>query len=495
MPDLLIESRFDAPRLRAGNRWVLNTRACSQLGGTILLAGSVPRTVSDTIEYRVNSTGTWTAWLPVVDASLPDFTFDGAFILPADRCANYQLRGTAEIPGDYLFTIDWHRDGDPLEDASVSLTVLPASTSPEPGEVVERGISCLGVGEYGVRIVRRSTPASRGAVVGELMPYSGNWSRLLNATSDAAIRVPLRDRGGRQSDSCDILNEIRPWRHELEIHRSGHLVWAGPILNIKADPRTGQADISAKDLSAWWAKRFLLQDFNFLGTDLATIFAAYVNYTQIVDPYGLDVATTPTGILGDRTVIGRSVLSAANELSELDRTGVDWTIANRTAFVGGTTINGRNSRIPTVFTDESFRDPPITRLSGDGQGNDWYVKGRSDDDLGRYTSSDDDGVLIMSKRTEYSIEDKNSADAAARGAWERSHDPLTYVEGDNALASSAEVDIQELLPGVEAAVSLSGGGAVPMVGVLRLERIAVNFTEGNEEVSIYMQPKGMTADE
>ncbi len=495
MPDLSVESRFDAPRLRAGDRWVLNTRACTQSGGTILLLGSVPRTVSDAIEYRVNSTGTWTTWLPVPETDSPDFTFNGSFILPAGRCANYQLRGIAEASGDYPFNISWYRAGLPPVDASVGLAVLPTLTSTAPGDATEQGISCLGVGEYGVRIVKRSTPTSLGGVVGELTPYSGNWSRLLNATSDASVRIPLRDRNGRQSDDCDILNEIRPWRYELEIHRSGHLVWAGPILNIKADPRTGQADISAKDLSAWWAKRFLLQDFNFLGTDLATIFEAYVNYTQLVDPYGLEVTTTPTGILGDRTVIGRSVLSAANELSELDRTGVDWTIANRTAFVGGTTINGRNSRIPTVFTDESFRDPPTTRLSGDGQGNDWYVKGRSDDDLGRYTSSDDDGVLIMSKRTEYSIEDKNSADAAARGAWERSHDPLTYVEGDNALAASAEVDIQELLPGVEAAVGLSGGGAVPMVGVLRLERIAVNFTEGNEEVSIYMQPKGMTADE
>jgi len=495
VPDLSVESRFDAPRLRSGDQWLLNTRACTQSGGTVSLAGSVPRSVSGALEYRVNSTGTWTTWLPVPETDSIDFEFSASFILPAGRCANYQLRGVAIAAGDYPFSIGWSRVGSEPVDGSVGLVVIPGTSIVPANDGPEQGISCLGVGEYGVRIVRRATPTSRGGVVGELTPYSGNWARLLNATSDASVRIPLRDRNGRQSDDCDILNEIRPWRHELEIHRSGHLVWAGPILNIKADPRTGQADISAKDLSAWWAKRFLLQDFNFLGTDLATIFEAYVNYTQLVDPYGLEVTTTPTGILGDRTVIGRSVLSAANELSELDRTGVDWTIANRTAFVGGTTINGRNSRIPTVFTDESFRDPPITRLSGDGQGNDWYVKGRSDDDLGRYTSSDGDGVLIMSKRTEYSIEDKNSADAAARGAWERSHDPLTYVEGDNALASSAEVDIQELLPGVEAAVSLSGGGAVPMVGVLRLERIAVNFTEGNEEVSIYMQPKGMTADE
>lgn len=342
--------------------------------------------MSGALEYRVNSTGTWTTWLPVPETDSIDFEFSASFILPAGRCANYQLRGVAIAAGDYPFSIGWSRVGSEPVDGSVGLVVIPGTSIVPANDGPEQGISCLGVGEYGVRIVRRATPTSRGGVVGELTPYSGNWARLLNATSDASVRIPLRDRNGRQSDDCDILNEIRPWRHELEIHRSGHLVWAGPILNIKADPRTGQADISAKDLSAWWAKRFLLQDFNFLGTDLATIFEAYVNYTQLVDPYGLEVTTTPTGILGDRTVIGRSVLSAANELSELDRTGVDWTIANRTAFVGGTTINGRNSRIPTVFTDESFRDPPITRLSGDGQGNDWYVKGRSDDDLGRYTS-------------------------------------------------------------------------------------------------------------
>lgn len=494
MPDLSTESRFDAPRLRVGEQWVLNTRACTQGGGTVLLLGSVPRTVSDTLEYRVNSTGTWTTWLPVPATDSPDYSFTASFILPAGRCANYQLRGIAEVPADYAFNLSWWRSGSPV-DASVGLVVIAAPAVAPPSDAPEQGISCLGTGQYGVRIVARKTPSAAGGVVGELSPYSGNWARLLNATSDASVRIPLRDKNGRRTDDCDILSEIQPWRHELEIHRSGHLVWAGPITNIKADPRTGQADITAKDLSAWWAKRFLLQDFNFIGTDLATIFAAYVNYTQLVDPYGLDVATTPTGILGDRTVIGKSVLSAANELSELDRTGVDWTIANRTAFVGGTTINGMNSRIPTVFTDESFREPPTTRLSGDGQGNLWYIKGRADEDLGQYGGTDSDGVLIMAKRTEYSIEDKSSADAAARGAWERSHDSLTYIEGDNALAASAEVDIQELVPGVETAVALSGGGAVPIRGVLRLERMAVNFTEGNEEVSIYMQPKGMTADE
>lgn len=226
MPDLSVESRFDAPRLRSGDQWLLNTRACTQSGGTVSLAGSVPRSVSGALEYRVNSTGTWTTWLPVPETDSIDFEFSASFILPAGRCANYQLRGVAIAAGDYPSVSVGLAGSEPV-DGSVGLVVIPGTSIVPANDRPEQGISCLGVGEYGVRIVRRATPTSRGGVVGELTPYSGNWARLLNATSDASVRIPLRDRNGRQSDDCDILNEIRPWRHELEIHRSGHLVWAG----------------------------------------------------------------------------------------------------------------------------------------------------------------------------------------------------------------------------------------------------------------------------
>ncbi len=105
MPDLSVESRFDAPRLRSGDQWLLNARACTQSGGTVSLAGSVPRSVSGALEYRVNSTGTWTTWLPVDDTDTVDYEFTASFTLALSISA----RSGLSLASTWRFQAGWVR--------------------------------------------------------------------------------------------------------------------------------------------------------------------------------------------------------------------------------------------------------------------------------------------------------------------------------------------------------------------------------------------------
>lgn len=499
-----VSGSFAAPKIRVGQEWVFTSRACAfpslvHVGAEVRFP---PGAAGMIVEYRRNVAGDWTDWVSIGTTTDGDdrLLVVAPVAIAPGQCYSVQLRGTAPSVGAYEFTHVWLRtesEPDEAHGQSVVLQTTAITNAPAFDLTEEVGVSCLGSGQYEARIVARKTKFRPAHQIGdELQPYSGNWSRLLNGTSEASLRITMRNRDGSNRECCETVRAIDPLRHELEIYRNGKLVWAGPIWDVKAEPKQNEVEITAKDLSVWWQLRFLLQDFISRGEDLAGIFEKYVKYTTSLDDYGLDVETLPCGILGDRTVDGTSILSSSNELQELARTGVDWTLANRTCFVGGITINGQNYTIPTLLTDESFTDPPTTRKTAAGMGNDAYLKGRTV--VGHYVDPAliaPDGVLIQVKKTEYSVEDQNSADAGAKSMWDRSHEPLTYLEGDNALDPKAEIDIQELVCGVLVPIDISGGGCVPLATKLRLERVAVNFQPNTEEVSVYLQPVGSVADD
>lgn len=346
---------------------------------------------------------------------------------------------------------------------------------------------CLGLGEYDARFIARRTATSPALPIGEARCLSGSWGRALSGTTDASVVFGLAADG--PSRCADVLAKLRGWRHELELYRSGDLCWAGPVMDVLANPGQETATVTARDYSAWWSKRLVLADLIFRGVDLATIMADVLAYAFATDDPGIDVSALPTGILGDRTYAGSDAAKVSAVLEELARTGVDWTVAGRTFFVGGTEITA--GRLPGRLTDEHFATPPQTRRGGAGMVNDAYVRGNGL--LGHYGGPDPDGVLLQDVADENTIEDQGSADAAAKTWWERAHEPMPYLEGDNDLDPSAPLTMGELVPGLLAAVDVSGGGVVPLRQDLRLEKLSVSFDPNGEKVTVGLQPVGTTA--
>ena len=346
---------------------------------------------------------------------------------------------------------------------------------------------CLGTGEYDARFIRRRTTTSPAVPVGEARCLSGSWGRMLSAGTDASVVFALQADG--PSRCADVLAQLRGWRYELELYRSGDLCWAGPVMDVLANPGEGTATVTAKDYSAWWAKRLVLRDLIFRGADLATIMAAVLAYAFETDDPGIDVSALPTGIVGDRTYAASDAAKVSAVLEELARTGIDWTVAGRTFFVGGTEITA--GRLPGRLTDEHFASPPQTRLGGGGMVTDAYVRGNGV--IGHHGGADPDGVLLQDVADENTIEDQGSANAAAKTWWERAHEPMPYLEGDNDLAPSAPFTMEELVPGLLAAVDVAGGGVVPLRQDLRLEKLDVSFDPSGEKVTVGLQPVGTTA--
>lgn len=344
---------------------------------------------------------------------------------------------------------------------------------------------CLGEGSYAARFIRRRTLLGPARPIGEAPVIAGSWGRQLLLTTDGSATFAIGD----DPRCAGILAQLEPWRDELELYREpGGLCWVGPIQNVIANPEQATATVTAKDLSAWFAKRRLPTIVS-RGQDLASIAAAYIAACFATDDPGIEVAFSPTGILGDRTVAAEDLKLLGPELDELARTGVDWTVANRQFWAGGTEISGR---LPGRVVDEHFRVAPQTRRSGEGMTNDAAVRGNAVQ--GQYGGPDPiDGVWLQGVSDEPSIEDQGSADAAARSEWELASEPLLYLEGENALDPRAPFRIEQFVPGIVAAIDVSGGGVVPLRQDLRLEKIAVSFDADGEQVNVAFQPVGTTA--
>lgn len=353
--------------------------------------------------------------------------------------------------------------------------------------------ACLGEGDYSARFVTRPTPVGRRRVLGEYATAGGSFERLLCSTTDASADFDLRS---DEDDQClQVLRAavLNPWRVEMELYRiteegsSGELAWAGPVIDGSSDPDGASATVVASDLSAWWGKR-LVPPQTHRQVDLSDIFTAYVRSCFAADNPGIVVEATTTGILGDGTIDALDATMLDTALEALSRTGVDWTVANRTFYVGGREISVVGV-LEGGLVDEHFRKAPKTRCSGAGQVNDAYVRGS--DVVGHHGGADEgDGVLLQGVTDENTVETQAHADAAAATQWDRSHNPLVYLEGSNALDPAAPVLLEQLIPGLLAPLDVGRGGIVPLIQTLRLESVTVSWGTDGEDVTVAFQPPG-----
>lgn len=367
-----------------------------------------------------------------------------------------------------------------LQVNSFTITVSYMLTLPSAG-------GPLGCGDYEAYVLTRGG----GAIVAQIEWTSLQWGRVLDDTSQATI---LMDRECVQS-----VAQARPWRHELGIYRDGVQVWVGPIINPTSPVASDhfQYQLVARDLSAWWDRRFIHfdHDYTLAPVDLATIFSDFAADAMLPDNSpGLTVVTTPTGITGTMRVLATQHLIAGPQLRDLANTGIDWTAIGRSIIAGGKTIP-----VPALgkFTDDDFMMPPIPGYDGTVQANLWLIRGQGGGAAGDsiYGTASDPAAalldgLLESVDTVQTIQDNLSAQAAAQSKLALTGDNVVTLQ-DCTFAASAPVSINDLIPGALGRITLTEGN-IAVDDDYRLQRleVSVSSSDGIEQVVATFQPKG-----
>jgi hypothetical protein len=347
----------------------------------------------------------------------------------------------------------------------------------------------LGCKDYRTLILPRAT-LSR--TVLEVPWSSVKWGRVLDDTSSGSVTA-----GG--GCCTDVLRDsIRPWSHTLAIIRVGDgRVWSGPLVGIR-DTDEGIA-FDARDLSAWLDHRRVHDLHAHTLEELTSIYESLWDDAMAPDPiedYTLSV--TPGTVTGDREVLPEQNRIAGDELRELGRTGVDWTVVDRVHYVAADEIE---ADLLGLFIGEHFLSPPEVEIDGTVQANDWVVAGagggaEGDEVVGVASSTPGPEGLLESVASESGILDVTSADAAAATRLARSEVAPVFVR-QGTLAATAPVGIGQLIPGARARLSLSGrclrvDATQRLLGV----QVDVNRAGGavTEQVTLSFEPLGTVAD-
>ena len=261
---------------------------------------------------------------------------------------------------------------------------------------------------------------------GEVFPLpftSLSMSRRVDDMSDASLTLTQTTLNSfdpsEQERCCGLLSVIESWEHELILFRDGNPAsddptWVGPI--TKMTWGVDSINITARDLFQWFERRLLERDRTFTATDLADVFHQYAVDALHRDPTpNIDLTNiSATGILGDREVQVTAGRRAADELRELARSGLDFTMLGRVMLAGGT-------EIPTadlgVLITEHF-DGHQLDIDGLQTETESVVIGSPADNVGgpiRVSTGgvDADRGLVQGLANESTIKDTSSAQALA----------------------------------------------------------------------------------
>lgn len=328
----------------------------------------------------------------------------------------------------------------------------------------------LGCGEYTVYLQERG-----GRRLAQLPWERIDFGRRLDEVSDASVDIPVE--GIADDDECCFwLSQVNPWEHEVSIYRDGAEEWVGPVIEPVFSRDT--VTLAARDLFVWFEKRLLPLGRQFVAVDIGEIFQQYVEDVLALDDPGITVNAQRVGIVGDRTNDPTEFRRAADELRELARSGIDWTMVRRTMEVGG-------EEVPTEsvadLIDDAFNALEL-RIGGGETATEVVVVGGQDPDFettvfGRVGGIDPLLGLLQAAVNESSILDQHSAEAAAQTRLDLRESPPFFIDGE--LSQLAGVQFPDLVPGAAVDVDMDIGCRA-VLGTLRLR--AVNVTvEASEE--------------
>jgi hypothetical protein len=305
--------------------------------------------------------------------------------------------------------------------------------------------------------------------------------RELDDVSQASARIELAV--AQLAGCCQLLADVFPWEHELQLMRDGQEVWAGPVTATSFSPNS--IVVEASDLFVWFERRLLDEGFD-MEDDLAAIFEQTVKAALRRDESpNVSISTADTGVFGRRIVENDGLQRAADLLRELSRTAVDFTVVGRQILVGGTDLA---VGVPLVLTEEDFEDNVTVSFPGMDLASEVKVYGASSE-LAQTAGGVNPTVgLVQLVEQEPDIEDNASLFAAAEGRLELLSDRPFAVSGT--LKPSASVPFRALVPGSRFDLRLTLG-CLTFWRDARLHSVSVDVDDdGSEQISVDFAPLG-----
>lgn len=371
-------------------------------------------------------------------------------------------------------------------------------------------MSTLGCGQYEVYIKTRGG----GSFVTRILNLTNvAWARKLNTSSEASVTFNLR---GLEGDCCDFVPYINPWEHELSIYRDGEEIWCGPITGGQINQSATSVRFDAKDLSAWFMRRWVEihgDDKEFEDADITEIFDWLIGHAYYKDPWNMEwYFNTKLGIPMTRTYIGYTdpdrwggnYPMVGSELSDLTNSGIDYTVIRRNMLAGDL----RNSqRVAGRIMDKHWVTLPDITIVGATMATEVGVAGGN----GGYYGWDDDQIWIERPDDEFRekygllqyFESAPSLDEAettatpnavtqrAFNARELRKQPFEYISGGD-LSEHAPFTFDELIPGNYFRVDSEQTCRIIKSNYL-LTGVDVKYSAENETISVELVPPGSEA--
>ena len=334
----------------------------------------------------------------------------------------------------------------------------------------------LGLGQNYVVAV---TPRNGLGNIGFLEATSIIWNRLLDDSSSAQIKVNL---AGGNTDCCELAGKLRTWGHQIRISRDGVLVWEGPIVHLEYG--RDELFVDARDVSAWLGRRVIRSVLDFrTPTDLSEIARQLIEHGfQRDDPNVMQYLSVEAAkVKGERYYGLDEPKYVLDELNELARTGVDYTVVGRRIAV----FPELSANTLPVLRQDDFLDE--LRVVEDGLGGATYAQVRGAGVTGHFGGTSDFYGLIERAAIEDNILDETSANLRAEAIVEAGNPMPIYVstQGTARLACTAPVDINQLVPGIRVPITLAIGEVCRAVSTtMRLLSVQTTVSNQEENVSV-----------
>lgn len=341
---------------------------------------------------------------------------------------------------------------------------------------------------------------------------SVKWGRKLNETTEASFTIALN---GLDDECCNCVNTVNPWEHEVSIYRDGEEVWCGPITGADIDLNNQTASYTARDLSAWFDKRWVEirdTDVEFEEANLSEVYNWLIEHAYYKEPWNMSWSVPTVQVPIERTYTAAidsdrwagSFPNVGNELRDLAKSGIDFTTIRRVYVTGD--LQG-SSKIEATFKDGDWSQLPTISIVGSAMATEVGVAGGN----GGYYGWDDDQIWIERPYDEYrarfgllqsfftapeldeaeTTSLPNGVTQQAFGLRELKKQPFVHVKGGS-LSSNAPITFDQLIPGRVFRVALTQT-CRKVEADYRLYSIDVSFDGAIETVTPSLTPLGAEA--
>lgn len=338
----------------------------------------------------------------------------------------------------------------------------------------------LGCGETRIFLQERGG----GTILGAL-PWTGtlSYGRRIDEMTSGRATVPTEGLGEDEAeDCCRLLNLVNAWEHELLITRDSSEAWVGVLL----EPEWSEQDVvlDARDLFQWFERRFIHDDHDYQDVDLSQIFLNYANDALGPDlSPNITVAVAPTNVVGIRKVLASQSRRAADEMRELARSGLDFTMIGRIMRAGGSEIP-----VPALATlsNATLKNRRLRQRGAEAASSAAVIGSRlgigeeAEQVVGTAGGVDAKIGLVELAWNEDGILDQTSANAAAQSRVNMLKRAPYYLTGD--LDAETPISFEDLIPGAR----------VDFDGSVGCKQLSASFRLGSVDVAASVSDPALT---